>query len=170
MSAVQLFDKDLRMLRQGIWQTADANRFELAVQTLLFLLGFAPTVMIERDAPDLIVATPGGRLVLVECTTRIADFHAKVGKLIDRRGALIKAMQTSGHGTTVLSVLVCALPRDQIAVSNAELAANLVLLMSAETLAAALDQTRVPVEPDKLVDDGFASVSRSATQPTAGAN
>jgi len=99
-----------------------------------------------------------------------SGFHAKVGKLIDSRGAVIKAMQTSGHGTTVLSVLVCALPRDQIAVSDSELAVNSILLVSVEALAAALDQTRIPTEPDKLLDGGFAPVSRRATQTSAGAN
>ena len=43
--------------------------------------------------------------------TAVQIFDAKVGKLLDRRGALIKAMQASARGTTVLSVLVCAPPR-----------------------------------------------------------
>jgi hypothetical protein len=159
LAAVRLFDKDLRMVKQAVLQAADATRFELGVETLLFLLGFAPTVMLERDAPDLIVAAPSGRLVLVECTTRIADFHTKLGKLIDRRGAAIKHMQSSGHGSTVFAALVCALPKDQIAVSDVELAKRGVMLATAETLSAVFDQARFPTDADKLLDQALGSIS-----------
>lgn len=164
LAAVKLFDKDLRMVKQAVLQPADAARFEFGIQTLLFLLGFAPTVMLERDAPDLIVAAPSGRLVLVECTTRIADFHAKLGKLIDRRGAAIKHMQSSGHGSMVSAALVCALPRDQIAASDAELAKHGLMLFTAETLSAIFDQARFPNDPDKLLDEALGSANAGSVR------
>jgi hypothetical protein len=157
--AVQLFDKELRMLKQSVLQTADSNRFELGVEALLFLLGFAPTVMIEKDAPDLIVASPSGRLILVECTTRIADFNSKLGKLIDRRGLAVKVMQESGHGNVIHAALVCALPRDQIAISEAELVKHNILLVTADELTKVLHQTRFPTDPDKLLDESLASIA-----------
>lgn len=164
LAAVQLFDKDLRMVKQAVLQAGDAARFELGVQMVLFLLGFAPTVMLERDAPDLVVAAPSGRLVLVECTIRIADFHAKLGKLIDRRGAAIKYMQSSGHGTTLFAALVCALPRDQIAVSDAELAKHGVMLATAETLSVLFDRARYPNDPDKLLDEALGSINAGSAR------
>ncbi len=161
--ATQLFDKDLRMLKQAISQTSDATRFELGIAAVLFLLGFAPAVMLERDAPDLIVATPAGRLLLVECTTRIADFHQKLGKLIDRRGTISKALQASGHGHLIYGLLVCAQPRDQIAISEAELHKHQVLLVTADVLSKVLGQVRLPGDPDKLLEDGLGTIASIRT-------
>lgn len=93
--AVQSFDKDLKMTRQAVLESPDSGRFENGIAALLFLLGFSPSVQIETDSPDLVVATPSGRLALVECTMRIADFSAKLGKLVDRRGALTRSRSFS---------------------------------------------------------------------------
>ncbi|MFN0315846.1 MAG: hypothetical protein ACKVQA_12510, partial [Burkholderiales bacterium] len=113
--AVQHFDKDLRMIKQAVLDSSDSAKFEHGVAALLFVLGFTPSVQLETDAPDLIVTTPGGKLAIVECTTRISDFAAKVGRLVDRRGALSKQLSASGHPAEVAAVLICRLPRDQIA-------------------------------------------------------
>ncbi len=71
--AVQHFDRDLRMARSALLESPDASKFESGVALLLFLLGFTPALQIETNAPDLVVTTPGGRMALIECTTRVAD-------------------------------------------------------------------------------------------------
>lgn len=88
--AVQHFDRELRMTKKAVLEPSDPERFEKGIASLLFLLGFTPVLLLETDSPDIVVATPGGRLVIVECTTRIADFSSKLGKLVDRRGSLSK--------------------------------------------------------------------------------
>jgi hypothetical protein len=150
-TAVQHFDAELKMVRQAVLEANDSTRFELGVASLLFLMGFSPAVQIETNAPDLIVMTPAGRLVVIECTLRIADFAAKVGKLVDRRGALNKTLQGGGHLFGVVAVLVCGLPKDQIAAQKVLLYSSKVVLIAREDLAEAFHRVRVPVDPDELL-------------------
>ncbi len=150
--AVQQFDSELRMIRRSVLEpSTDPTKFELGVAALLFLLGFSPLVQIETDSPDIIVMSPGGRVAIVECTTRIADFNSKLGKLVDRRGALSNTLSLSGHRAEIVAVLACALPRDQIAVSEEDLSRTGVTLVSKENLSNALDRVRNPGDPDQLL-------------------
>ena len=149
--AVRHFDSELRMLRAAVLDTTDSDQFEQGIASLLFLLGFAPVVQIEKDSPDIVVATPGGQLGIVECTTRIADFSMKLGKLVDRRGALAKAMDGAGHPSDIVAVLVCRLPKDQIASVKDELRAQRVRLIAKEELVTALEYVLHPPDPDELV-------------------
>lgn len=151
--AVQHFDNDLRMIRQALLDTPDSSKFELGVAALLFLLGFTPAIALETASPDLVVTTPGGRLAIVECTTRISDFASKMGKLVDRRGALSKALAASGHPTQVSAALVCRLPRDQIVARSEELVAHGILLFAQEDLESALGRLRLPNDPDQMLDE-----------------
>jgi len=153
--AVREFDKDLRMIKRAVLDDpgADSHRFERGVAALLFLLGFAPMIQLEKDAPDLVVMTPGGTLAIIECTTKIADFHLKLGKLIDRRGALIKTLSASGHQARVDAFLVCALPRDQISAQQETLKDHQVILIAKDQLESAFEQVLFPSDPDKLLDE-----------------
>ena len=150
--AVQHFDQDLKMVRRAILDWVDADKFEQGVASLLFLLGFSPIVQVETNAPDLIVTTPGGRLAIVECTTKIADFSTKLGKLVDRRGALSKYLSDSEHPSQVHAVLVCRMPRGQIAANADELRSHGVILITGEDLLVGLDRSRFPNDPDGLLD------------------
>lgn len=158
--AVQHFDKDLRRIRDAVLDSQDSTRFEHGVAALLFLLGFTPSVQLESDAPDLVVTTPGGKLIIVECTTRIADFSAKIGKLVDRRGALTKQLAAAGHSAQVIAVLICRLPRDQIAAQADELRALNTVLVAGEDLTAAFDRVRLPHDPDALVQSAMDRLAR----------
>lgn len=153
--AVHEFDSDLRMIKDGIFASTDSNRFEHGVAALLFLLGFSPCVQLEKDAPDLVVATPGGRLCAVECTTRISDFSSKVGKLVDRRGRLNKAFAASGHLGDIIAVLVCRLPRDQIPVRIDEINDHQVILITEEDLVKGLNRVRFQNDPDQMLIDAL---------------
>lgn len=157
--AINHFDKDLKMVRLAVLDSSDSNKFEQGVASLFFLLGFNPVMTLETDAPDLIVTTPGGKLVIVECTTRIADFASKVGKLVDRRGSLSKSLMASGHSSLVSAILVCRLPRDQIAAQADELRTHNIVLIAGEELAARLDRVRVPNDPDRMLDEELVRLS-----------
>lgn len=157
--ATQLFDRDMRMVRHALLDATDAAKFEQGVASLLFLLGFSAAVQLETDAPDLIVTTPAGRLVIVECTTRVADFAGKVGKLVDRRGALSKHLAATGHPSPVTSVLVCRLPRDQIAAHTDQLLAHNIILIAGGDISAAFDRLRFPIDPDKILDEVLARLT-----------
>jgi hypothetical protein len=149
--AVRHFDSELRKTRAAVLNPQSSEIFEKGVASLLFLLGFNPSLQIETDSPDIVVATPGGQLGIVECTTRIADFSTKLGKLVDRRAALSKAMEASGHAPDILAVLVCGLPRDQISAGEDELRDRRVRLIAKDDLVTALDYVLHPPDPDELV-------------------
>ncbi len=156
-AAVQRFDIGLRMVRQGLFEATESHRFEGAVSALLFLLGFASTVQLEKDSPDLIVVTPLGKVLLIECTTRVADVFAKVGKLVDRRGALEQAMSDARVQGEVSTALVCRLPRNQIAAQN-EIRKAGVLLVSREDLEEGLTRALLPANPDQIVEEAKRSL------------
>lgn len=158
--AVQLFDKELRMIRTALFESGDPTRFEMGVAVLLFLMGFSSAVQLENDSPDIIVTTPGGRLILVECTTRIADFSSKLGKLVDRKSSLTKLLQGSKSPFRVDGILVCGLPKDQIATRSNELQAHQVVLLTKDELFSALERLRFHIDPDKFIDDSIAQMSR----------
>lgn len=161
--ATQHFDRDLKMLRHAVLDSHDSVKFEQGIASLLFLLGFNPAIQIETDAPDLIVTTPGGRLAIVECTTRVADFASKIGKLVDRRGALSKSLEASAHRFDILSVLVCRLPRDQIATHADELRVRNTILITGEDIAAAFDRVRLSNDPDSMLADLVDRMNSSST-------
>ena len=113
---------------------------------------------LETDAPDLIVTTPSGRLAIVECTTRIADFASKVGKLVHRRGSLSKSLGSSVQRLTVSAILVCQLPRNQIAAQTSALGLHQVILLTGEDLAEAFNRLRFTTDPDRMLDDAIARI------------
>mgnify|MGYP003386702723 CR=1 FL=1 len=167
--AAQHFDADLQKTRNAVLAPVDSRRFEQGIASLLFLLGFSPVVPIETDAPDLIVTTPGGQLVLVECTTRIADFSSKMGKLVDRRGSLSKALSSARHPSEILAVLICATEKDQIATPNDELQEQKVLLLTKEDLVASFDRVRHQTDPDTLVTAAFEKINSNSQRGLLGA-
>lgn len=163
--SIQTFDKDLKMIRNAVLEVSESQRFENGIAALLFLLGFAPSVQLEKDSPDIIVQTPNGRILLIECTLRISDFSSKLGKLVDRKGSLQKELQKSGHQNPVASALVCRLPRDQIAAHQGELKSHNVILFSQENLVNAFDQLRYQNDPDNLLANAEAELHREAQIP-----
>jgi hypothetical protein len=158
--AVQLFDKDLRMIKQAVLESSESSKFENGVAALLFLLGFTPCVQIETDAPDLIVTTPGGKLAIVECTTRISDFATKVGKLVDRRGALSKQLSDSRHAAQIAAVLICRLPKNQIAARATELRSHEIILLTRDDLINGFDSVRIPADADMMLEAAMTQLSR----------
>lgn len=153
--AIQHFDKDLRMLKNAALKSNDAPQFEKAIACLLFAMGFDPAIQIESDAPDIIVSTPSGRILLVECTLRTSDLATKVGKLIDRRMALLKALNSSNHSADVFSALVCRVPRDQLAADPEELRKQNVLLVTETEIESAFMRLRFPGNADEMLESAF---------------
>lgn len=160
--AVQYFDENLAKIKFSVFDDKDSRAFEKGVAALLFLLGFSPVVQIEDESPDLIVTTPGGLMAIVECTIKTADFSAKLGKLVDRRNGLSKALKLSGHPSRVAAVLICRLPRDQIATFNGEVAAHNTILVTAEGLSSAFNSVRTHNDPDKMLEAAMERVAVNA--------
>jgi hypothetical protein len=160
--AVQHFDQDLKMIRHAVLETTNSPSFENGISALLFLLGFSPCVQIETDSPDIIVQTPSGRIILVECTLKISDFSTKLGKLVDRRGALTKSFEKIGHMTSISAALVCRLPRDQIAAKADDLASHNAILITQEILNEAFSQVRNHNDPDEMLDKAELEIKKDS--------
>jgi len=157
--ATQLFDKDLKQLRRSLVDATDSVAFERGVASLFFLLGFSPALQLESASPDILITTPGGQIVLVECTIKISNFHNKVGKLVDRRNALVKVLEASNHNLRVDAFLICGLPISQIAVDQNSLTQHQVVLLSREGIVQAFDQLRIPSNPDEFLKNMTASLT-----------
>lgn len=158
-AATLQFDRDLRMIRRGLFEDPDPYRFDRAVAALLFMFGFSPALQLETDAPDMAVATPAGRLVLVECTTRTSDVPAKIGKLVDRRGALRKALQSSDQVAEVSAALICRSPRNQVAAHVATLREMNIILATEEDLNEGLSRCRGPASADDILTSALRTVA-----------
>ncbi|MGJ7501515.1 hypothetical protein ACSFBF_14215 [Variovorax sp. ZT5P49] len=152
---MQHFDKDLRMVRSAVFDAPESAKFERGVAALLFLLGFTPVIPLETDSPDIVAATLGGRVVIVECTTRVADFASKIGKLVDRRTSMVRALTENRHLNPVSAALVCRIPREQIANQDQALRHGVILIAS-EDLANAFNRIFVPGDPDALLTEALA--------------
>lgn len=157
--ATQLFDKDLKQLKFSALESTDSVKFEQSIASILFLMGFSPAVQVETDAPDLIVTTPGGKLVIIECTLKVADFHNKLGKLVDRKNALTSRLESTGHNVQIAAFLACGAPRNQVALDEKLLAKHQITLLTRDELTQAFDQIRTPGSPDELIDRALAKLN-----------
>jgi hypothetical protein len=150
-AAIQYFDQEIRQTKLAALDSNDSRKLEIAIASLLYLLGFAVVTPVEKDAPDIIATTPNGNIVIVECTMRIADFSQKLGKLVDRRNGLSKSLRSASHHSQVHAALVCNLPRDQVAIKEIELLQHEVLLATREDIEKAFNLTQLPKNPDELI-------------------
>lgn len=146
---------DPRTLRQ------DARLLELGVATLLYMKGFAPSPFAGKfstDAPDLLASTPSGNIAVVECTTGAIDSEGKLSKLLNRTALLAERLRVGGYAhVRCLPVIVTTLSRDEI--TDISLAAeNGIIVVSSEDLAAAVNETMVPGNADRLFDEQWRKV------------
>jgi hypothetical protein len=156
---MQTFDSKLESLRRDLLSSRDADRFERSVSSMFFLGGCSPAKVCFGDAPDLVVITPAGRPVLVECTLRIGDLLTKAGKLVHRRGLASDALAASNHPNNVVALLVCPLPLSQVPVASDELRDLGVVLVTREDLESALHQAPFPMDADQLINDAIARLT-----------
>lgn len=156
--SVNQFDSELRMVRHALFENPDGRKFEQGVSTLLHIMGFSAAMPLETDSPDIVVATPAGRIVVVECTTRLADFASKSGRLIERRAALSRSLAGMNLPSQVTAVLVCRLRREEVAVSEEDLRDRKILLVTAEHIESGLLRSRFVVDTDELLQKAIASV------------
>ncbi len=147
------FDTDLSKTKASIFSDTNSRDFEKGIANLLFIHGFNPCQPVESEAPDLVVITPNGKIIIVECTIKIADFSNKIGKLVDRRGALKKVLSAQETSIDPIAVLICRLPNDQISAKKNEPKDNKVILLSAEHLFDLFNNCHSPYNPDTYIEN-----------------
>lgn len=154
------FDNDLSKTKLFIFGDTDSRNFEKGISNLLFIHGFSLCQPIESDAPDLIMLTPGGRVVIVECTLKIADFSNKLGKLVGRRGELKNAFHAQNTSIDPIAILICRQPNDQIAIKKDELKGLQVILLTHENLTELTNTAQAPIHPDIFLDNELNKLAR----------
>lgn len=150
LTALSFFDRDLKRLKSSLFGT-DGAAFEKAISSLAYLFGFSGCILNETDAPDIILSSPNGNVVIIECTTRIGDFDNKLGKLVDRKNSLSKELVASGDSRKIYSYLICGLPKDQIVVDERKLAVHKVTLLTQESLQNLLGRLKFPEDLEQLL-------------------
>lgn len=154
------FDNELSKTKHFVFNDTDSRHFEKGIASLLFIYGFNPCQPAESDAPDLIMLTPGGRVVIVECTLKIGDFSNKLGKLVDRRGDLKKAFYAQNTSIDPVALLICRQPNDQIATKKEELKGHQVILLTHENLTELMEKIQNPTHPDIFLNDELNKLNR----------
>ncbi|RDS79590.1 hypothetical protein DWU98_17525 [Dyella monticola] len=144
-----VFDNGLVKIRERL-KTSDSRAFEKAVAALLFISGFAPQLPIADDGPDIVGVTPGGQVLLVECTLKTTDVMSKIGNLVSRREALRSVFVREKRANKILTVLVCQSPRSHIPQSDIDLAKHGVLLLTKENIENHLVTVQNPLDADEI--------------------
>jgi hypothetical protein len=148
----QVFDRDLAYLRKALTSAKEARNLEVGVATLCYLLGATAVTPPNSDTPDVFVETPGKRFALVECTTALADVHAKVGKLAGRRTALLEQHDKIGVHRELMAILVVNNRPNLTHDVHKYIADNQVILVTLAEIEFALERVQVPVNLDALYD------------------
>lgn len=176
LSAYSLFDKDLEVLRDFLFETSQPRKnpqrdFEDGVAVLLFILGFSNvnTGGIQRlqEAPDGLCCTPSGDYAIIECTTGHPDRDDKLSKLFTRAQALRGTMDRAGlQQRTLLSVLVTALARNDIPEAELTKAAEMrILVLCKEDVEASIQRATFGENADRLYAEAIANLNASGQLP-----
>jgi hypothetical protein len=120
---VESFDPSLAILTEFLGRLRskghDARDFEVAVSWLFWMLGFS-TVQLgsttrTQDFADLILVTPQGQFVIIECTTGLLRADNKLPNLIARYATVRQRLDQSNNGhVKLLPIMVSALPRAEL--------------------------------------------------------
>jgi len=162
--AAQTFDSELRKIRKML-QSNDSPSFEKAVAAIFFLSGFAPFLPVEQEGPDIICITPGGQIIMVECTTKTTDAQSKIGNLVLRRNQLLENLRKGRHSNTVIAVLAVKCARADILETDGDLAQHDVLLWAKENLQAGLSAVQNRVDPDEIASAMSATINALKATP-----
>lgn len=136
----------------------ESQDFEIGVASLFWMLGFGPLHLLTprlKDNPDLLVATPGGRMALVECTTDVIDKENKLSKLHSRAQSIKSRLENSGaRYLELLPILITALPTKSVI--DIEKASRFgILVLTQDDLRAAVGRSVFPQDPDALFQEQF---------------
>lgn len=156
----EVFDPKLESLNDIITKAhtrgRDARDLEAGIAWLLWMLGFSAAHIgglprTQQDFADLIVATPAGHFVVVECTTGLLKANNKLPLLVQRTELVRQALVASNNQhLRALPVLVTSKARSEI-VADIEQAERLgVLVATAETLAQGLERTALLPNADTM--------------------
>lgn len=170
--AAEVFDKELGALDQYLLRGRNdqAERFEWAVGTLLYLLGFRILRLGKgtpiEDGPDLLAITPGGHVAVVECTLGHPDNKDKVAKVLQRSARAREELNKTGFpASKVLPVVATPMPHEELQDAHADCRRRGALLVDREALTDLRRRAKFAQNPDQIFGEGISALSgRDATQ------
>jgi hypothetical protein len=149
-----------KKLQDALNTPRSSKEFEKAITTIFHLLGFSAANFFETEAPDVILSSPKGRVLLVECTMQTHDIRTKAGKLHHRRQVVQDKLKAEFPWIPVIAILVCNLERDKITEDDF-LQTNNIILYCKEDIQSALAYLPVPYDPDLVIDEELAKFTNS---------
>jgi len=140
--------------------TAPAKRqsedFETGIAWLLQLLGFTAIhvsgLSNMTDEPDILVASPSGAVLIVECTIGVPD-DDKLTMLISRT-VRMRELQQSQNGTTsseVIPLLVTPRSRDELVGIRAKADKHGIILLCRAEITDAVERTQFPPDAAAVI-------------------
>lgn len=166
-ASYEAFDRELASIADFLAKQpgkGNARDLESGVAWLLWMLGFSVTNLGQtpklQEAPDLIATTPQGHFAVIECTTGPLKTDNKLPLLIERSEIVRSRLEASNNQhLKVLPVIVTSKKRSEIR-GDIEQAERLgVLIITAETLAAALPRTLERGDADVIFLEGEREVA-----------
>lgn len=175
--AHEVFDADMNVMKKYLFDPKqlkqNARQLEAGVANLLFMHGFAVNPLAGQymtDAADLLAVTPTGNFIVVECTTGAIDNDGKLSKLLARTALLSERLRLAGHAhLKCLPVVATTLARD--ATTDLAVAAEKgIVVLTAEDLQQAVEDTLLSRDADRLFDTQWAAVhpTQDSLFPTEG--
>jgi hypothetical protein len=146
-------DPNLNLLKRYLTASKDARQLEVGTAALLHLLGANCLNPPGSESPDVIAETPGKRLALVECTTRVDNIREKTSKLVGRRDGLIATESEYGTSREVMAILLVNQPLTSLVNEQRFLLEHRVVLLTLEDIDTALANLEIPPDLDKLYSE-----------------
>lgn len=171
MGAYRSLDPSLEKLTQLLLipdkRKGGASDFEKAAQWLFWLLGFSPVLLDTQsglnEAPDMILATPSGHLVVVECTTGNLKAGHKIAYLVERTEKVRQTLTSSGQPhIRVLPLMITSLPPDQIRIDLPGANNAGIVVIHSDEIEKLLHDIGFPVDPESKFNEWLANVSGEA--------
>ncbi|MFN3913217.1 hypothetical protein [Hyphomonas sp.] len=135
------------MLSKSPESRQDSREFEAAIGWLFWMLGFNPIAWHASkrlsDAPDLVVQSDDGRILVVEATIGTLKQENKLPLLLERTQRIRQALESVNVRPTIVPIICTALEDDAIGI-DLEAAQSLGIgVLSAPTLSSLLSRTIV---------------------------
>lgn len=157
----EIFDPDLgkskAMFGKDLNNSRDSREFELALSWLFWMLGFSPlywgAAQKTSDAPDLVVISKNGSVLVIEATTGVLQAGGKLTKLVSRTQKVRVALERAHSNVVVLPVLCTTSSDEEISTDIAHAQNHGVAVVSARYLQGMLESSYFIPDSDKIVGE-----------------
>lgn len=171
-SAYEVFDKELKKLTEVLFRQpgkgARSDDFETAISLLLWIHGFSialigtSSIPELKEGPDILVMTPSGNVIVVECTMGMLKEDNKLPKVVARANQVREQLEKSGNAhLAVLPAMVTSLPRANVEAELPRAAELGVYITTREGIEEALRTSFLLPDADRTFHEAQRSVAEA---------